>query len=481
MAPWQRELVDSLFGHLKEGCSRRYRVVWLETPRKAGKTTLAAALVLYMLLVDEEHGAEIVICSSSLSRAMNCFDIARQMIENSVAMSSVCTVRNKMISYKNNRVRVVPPTAAVLDGMDVSMAVIDDFQGVAQTDLHDVLKLCTAARKSPIILYLASAGSLNTPAWDLHRYACSVKAGLAKDPDWLVRVFAARPTDDWTDPRIWRSAHPGLGITISESYFRQECVRAMTASGKVDVFRRCFLNIWTAQPASWLDMRKWDRSGRTIDWKEYRGRPCRLGLDLSATKDLTAVAVVFADVDGGYSLMTFAFCPEQAVGRSARRDGVDYRRWVNNGFITPTGGNAVDYSLVLQKIVDLCSVYHVTEVVYDKWCASMLVNSLVEQGIACRGLKQDAASLDPAVREFEKALEDGRLRHDGNPVLRWCTSNVAVEANSTGELRTTKRRSRERIDLTVACLLAVAGHLEERGRSLRAVEVPGQYDETRAE
>lgn len=462
LSPWQRELVTTLFGRINGEGNRQYRVVWLEAPKKAGKTTLAAALVLYMLLVDEEHGAEILVSSSSIAAASVCFNIARMMVENNADMSTVCSIRGKTISYKNNHIRLLSLPSASASGVDLSMAIVDDVQNVTQRDLHQTLMACMAARTNPIIVYLASAGFHETVGWDLHRYACRIKSGGTTDTSWLVRVFAAGTDADWTDPRVWKASHPGLGVTISESFFREQCLRAMAAPGNVDAFRRSFLNVWTAQRTQWLDMARWDRCRQDVDWSFYAARPCRIGLDLSATMDLTAVAVVFADADGGYSLMPFAFCPEEAVEKSSRRDGIDYRSWVDAGFLTASGGNSVDYSLVLQKILYLCEQYNVIEVVYDKWCASMLVNALVERGIACTPIRQDAASLNPAARELESALEEGRLRHDGDPVLRWCASNTRVEANSAGEIKPTKRRSRDRIDVMVACLFALAGHLAER-------------------
>ena len=463
LAPWQQELVSALFGKVRCDGNRQYKVVWLEAPRKAGKTTLAAALMLYMLLVDEEQGAEIAICSSTTASASVCFNIARQMVESNADMSSVCSVRSKSISYKNNHARLA--SASSLRGADLSMAIIDDVQYVTQTDLHETLTLCMAARRNPIILYLASAGSQGALGWDLHRHACSIRKGQTRDPRWLVRIYGAEREDDWTDPRVWKKAHPGLGVTIGESFFRDECIRAMAAPGNVDAFRRSFLNVWTQQSSHWLDMAKWDGCRQAIDWERYAGKPCKVGLDLSATTDLTAIVAVFAETDGGYTLLPFAFCPDEAVGRRSMRDGVDYREWINAGFLTATAGSCIEYAAVLEKVLSLCSEYDVTEVLYDKWCASMLVGGLIGRGIACTPVKQDAASLNPAVRELEKAVEEGRLRHDGNPVLRWCTSNTRVEANAAGDIKPTKRRSRDRIDLTAASLFAIGGHLAERTRA----------------
>ncbi|MGZ9204862.1 MAG: terminase large subunit [Nitrospira sp.] len=456
LASWQKELVTTLFSTLSGDGRRQYKIVWLEAPRKSGKTTLAAALMLYMLLVDEEAGAEIVISSSSSSNAAVCFNIARSMVENDVSMSAVCCIRSRAISYKNNSIRLVSGPARALGGMNLSMAVVDDVQNVLQKDYHETLRCCMAARRSPIILYLASAGyDKSALGWELHRYARSVMDSEIEDRTWLVRIHAAEAEDDWTDPKVWKKSHPGLGLTISEAFIREECIRALRAPGNVDAFRRSFLNVWTEDSQRWLDMEKWDSCQRAINWDQYAGRRCRIGLDLSATTDLTAVVVAFGEADGGYALLPFAFCPEEAVDRRSRRDGVDYRQWVDRGFLTATSGNAVDYLSVQEKILNLCNRYDVVEVLYDKWCASMLVGELLDRGLACLPVKQDSGSMTAAIRELEQVVEDRRLRHDGHPILRWCASNTCIKANSAGEIKPAKHRSRDRIDVAVASMFAL--------------------------
>jgi phage terminase large subunit-like protein len=458
-APWQQDVASALFGTISDGRERQYKVAWLEAPRKSGKTTLAAVLMLYMLLVDEEAGAEIVISSSSTRNAAVCFNIARAMVENNADMSAVCDVRSKAIIYKDNSIRLIPGTAATFSGANPSMVVIDDIQTIPQENVHEQVVCSVAGRASPVILYLAAAGrDSRSPAWELHKYARGVMSGSVRDPTWLARIYGAETTADWTDPRVWKKAHPGVGLTISESTLREECIRALNAPGNVEAFRRSFLNVWTGNDSPWLDMDKWDRCQRKIEWGQYEGRPCRIGLDLSATTDLTAVVVILPEADGDYAVLPIAFCPEGALDRGSRRDGVNYRDWAERGFLMPTAGNTVDYAAVHSTIHALCGRYSVIEVLYDEWAASMLVGSLLERGIACIPVRQDGSRMSAAVRVLERLVENGKVRHDGNPVLRWCVSNTLVTANAAGMSKPTKRRSRDRIDLTVATLLALSGY-----------------------
>jgi phage terminase large subunit-like protein len=63
--------------------------------------------------------------------------------------------------------------------------------------------------------------------------------------------------------------------------------------------------------------------------------------------------------------------------------------------------------------------------------------------------------LSAPTKSLEQAILAKRLRHDGDPVLRWCVSNVAVESDAAGNLKPSKAVSTERIDAVVALIMAV--------------------------
>lgn len=437
--------------------TRRYRFVWLEAPRKSGKTTLSAALMLYMLLIDAEPAAEICISASSVSNGRNSLSIVRSMIENDRDMSLVCTMGSRAICYKNNKIEVLSSGQHTAVGRDVSCAIIDDVQSHISRHAHDNLITSMAARTNPLVFYLSTAGSnCSSLAWELHSYSMRVADGAVNDSSWLAAIFGAKPWDDWTDPAVWRRSHPGINCTVSEAFLREESLRALQSPGFVDPFKRLYLNMWTTKSSKWLDMGSWDAGTIAFHSEDFAGRCCYIGLDLSTTTDLTGLVVIFFDDDGGYTLLPFAFCPGATACRRSTQENMDFAAWQREGFLTVTDGNVVDYRVIRSKILDLSNLYDVREVVYDRWGAAMLINQLVDDGLNCVPVNQDAASLnDPSV-ELEKAVMHNKLRHDGNPVLRWCAENACLEVNADGNMKPSKRRSAERIDLIVAALMGIS-------------------------
>jgi phage terminase large subunit-like protein len=368
LEPWQAELVRRLFGTKRPDGLRQHRSVWLEIPRKAGKSTFAAAVGLYMLVVDPEPGAEIVIAAANAENASVCFNIARDMVERDADLSAVCKVYRRGLVYKDARMHVLSGRQETIHGQNVSCLLFDDVALQPTRELHDSLIASMAARAQPLTLYATSAGwQRSSFAWELHDYAAQVKAGTIDDPTWLVSSFGAAGDDDWTDPAVWRRAHPGIGVSISEEFIEQQCRRAQQTPGFIGSFRQNYLNIWGQEQARWLDMERWDRCGVTpVDPAALAGRECRAGLDLSSTTDLTALVLVFRDDDDGYTVLPYAFCPGEMIEERQRRDRVDYVAWRDQGHLIATEGNTVDHASIRQKVLELARRYHIRELAYDR-------------------------------------------------------------------------------------------------------------------
>lgn len=186
-----------------------------------------------------------------------------------------------------------------------------------------------------------------------------------------------------------------------------------------------------------------------------KGRRCYVGMDLSSTKDLTAIVGVFPDEDS-FDVLAQFFVPKDNIRERSNRDRVPYDRWADEGFLIATPGNVVDYEAVRQTLKDWAAEFDLREIAFDPWNATDLVTRLQAQdGFVCVPMRQGFASLSAPTKSLEKAILSKRLRHDGHPVLRWNISNIAVETDPTGNLKLSKKVSTERIDGAAALVMAV--------------------------
>jgi phage terminase large subunit-like protein len=136
--------------------------------------------------------------------------------------------------------------------------------------------------------------------------------------------------------------------------------------------------------------------------------------------------------------------------------------------MTATPGAVVDESFIKHDILNYSQLYNLVEVAYDPWNASSIAGDLREtHGINMVEHRQGYASMSEPSKEFEKLIISKKIRHDGNPVLRWCVDNLAVTTDAAGNVKPAKDKARERIDAAVATIMAVGrGIVHYQSRSV---------------
>jgi phage terminase large subunit-like protein len=178
-------------------------------------------------------------------------------------------------------------------------------------------------------------------------------------------------------------------------------------------------------------------------------------MDLSTTTDLTALVGVFPD-EHGFDVLAQFFVPEERIRERSLRDHVPYDEWARQGVLTATPGAVVDYEAVRRALQGWAAEFAVQMVAFDPWNATDLVTRLQQQdGLTCVSMRQGFATLSAPTKALEQAILGRRLRHAGDPVLRWNVGNVAVESDPAGNLKPSKTKSTERIDGVVALIMAV--------------------------
>src|SRR5678815_5980133 len=138
-------------------------------------------------------------------------------------------------------------------------------------------------------------------------------------------------------------------------------------------------------------------------------------MDLSSTKDLTAIVAVFPDEDG-FDVLAQFFVPQDNIRERATRDRVPYDQWAREGHLISTPGNVVDYEAVRQTLKDWAAEFQVREIAFDPWNATDLVTRLQEQdGFTCVPMRQGFTSLSAPTKSLEKAVLSLSLIHISEP------------------------------------------------------------------
>jgi phage terminase large subunit-like protein len=466
---WQSSLIEDVFNTLDVNGNRQYRTVFVEVPRKNGKTTLAAAIALYLLFADGESAAEVYGAAHDRDQAGLVFGAAAGMVRESGLSDRLKVIDStKRITYelRNSFYRAIPSDAAGAFGFNASGILFDEFHTQRNRELYDALVTSTGAREQPLTFIITTAGyDVNSVCYELHDYALKVGSGVIEDPTFYPVIYAADEEDDWTDPEVWKKANPSLGVTITEEFLKAECERATQVPAFQNTFRRLYLNQWTSQEERWLDIRAWDDSSGMVRPEELEGRKCYAGLDLASTTDIAALCLVFG-VDEHYEVLPFFFIPKEGMLERSRRDKVPYEKWAREGLINTTPGNVIDYGFIREKIKELNTRYNVREIAYDRWGAVQLSQDLEGEGFTVVPFGQGFASMSPPTKELLTLVLGKKLVHGGNPVLRWMADNMVVKQDPAGNVKPDKAKSTQRIDGMVALIMALDRATRHEGKDV---------------
>ncbi len=472
LLPWQRDdLLRPVFGwkHAKTGL-RRYRTVYVEIPRKNGKSSVCAGIALYLLLADGEAGAEVYSCAADREQATIVFSIAQEMSEQHESL------RQRIKHYRTSKTllngsqsatyKAISADAFTKHGLNAHGIIFDELHAQPNRDLWDVMTTSTGSREQPLTVAITTAGhDRNSVCWEMHQYAEQVRDGIIQDDTFMPLIYAAGPDDDWTKRATWIKANPSLGETVSFDYMKQKCDEAQNSAAKENVFKRLHLNIWTQQDVRWLRMTDWDACASQR--ADLDGKPCYAGLDLASTTDIASMVLVFPDDDGACDLVSFFWIPEHAATQRERRNRELYLAWIKSEHMRATPGNIIDYDIIRRDINGIAKQYDIREIAVDRWNSTQLQTQLDGDGFDVMGFGQGYASMSAPTKEFEKLVIGGKLRHGDNPVMRWMAANVAVETDAAGNLKPSKRKSLEKIDGVVAAVMGIGRAMVQHGKSGR--------------
>lgn len=479
LEPWEVALIGNIFGWLDKDGYRRFREVLLYVPRKNGKTPIGAGLVDRVLFKDREPGAEIYGVADSYTRAGYVFAHAAGMVRRNPKLLERCQIfkgASKAIQLRDHVdnvddlsvYRLISGEQGVGHGQLLHMAVVDELHLQPNRELVDSLSTATASkgRRQPLLIYLTTADHLRPSICnEIYEYACRVRDGL-KSPKFLPMIYEASRDEDWTDEKVWERVNPNLDVSVSREYLRAECQKAIDAPANENRFRRLHLNIRTEQDVRFIAMDRWDACGQAdVDAEALKGKDCWGGLDLAATRDCTALALLFPDAEDGFDLLLYFWLPSATAERRSPRVRALYEQWVRDGLIVATHGDVTDYAVVRRDINALADKYSIRDIGVDRTFQGVqLCTELIGDGFSIGAFGQGFGSMCAPTVRFEELVREGKLRHGANPVLRWMASNMSVDVHVSGEIKPSRDKSSEKIDGMVAAIMALGRAMLRDGK-----------------
>ena len=473
LLPWQEKIIRDVFGTVRDDdlSMRQYTTAYIEIPKKNGKSELGAAIALNMLINDDEWKAEVYSCASDRQQAAIVFDVAVDMVRQSPALMKrvkiIPSTRRMIYQPTGSIYQVLSSEVATKHGLNVSACIFDELHTQPTRALYDVMTQGSGdARRQPLWFLLTTAGTdRNSICWEVHQKALDILEGRKIDPRFYPVLFGLPDDADWTSEENWYRANPSLDHTITIDKVRDAFRKAQETPADENQFRQLRLNQWVKQSVRWMPMDKWDECGGVVDPYALEGRVCYAGLDLSSTSDLTTLVLVFPPTseDEPYIALPFFWLPEETLSLRVRRDHVPYDQWAKRGFIQTTEGNVVHYGFIERFICELGERYNIREIAHDRWNATMMVQTLEDDGFTMVPFGQGFKDMSPPTKELMRIVLEHKLCHGGHPVLRWNMDNAYVRTDPAGNLKLDKEKSTEKVDGAVALVMALDRAMKNQG------------------
>jgi phage terminase large subunit-like protein len=471
---------------------RRFTKAYIQIPKKNGKTQLIAGLALYMLLCDNEPGAEVYVAAADREQARILFNAAKAMVEANPQLKKRCVVyRNKIerVDDPNAFFQVLSAEAATKHGPNIHCLIIDELHAQPDRELFETLTRGVIARRQPLILEITTAGDDDESiCYEEYDYALRVLHDKIQDERHLPVIFEAKPDDDFTDRAVWARVNPGLGVTIDRTQFEGLAREAQNDPRKLNDFLRFNLNRWVNQAVAWIPTDWYDACKEPIaSDAELAKLPVAGGLDLAQKIDLAAFVLTFrhplttthtidvvpgdpetegpkaVDLNYRITILPFFWIPKDTMVEREKQDGVPYAEWARLKIVTPTDGSIIDYSRIYAdittKILPRFPKLRRGVIGYDPAFATDIAQQLRKfsgRKEWCLEVLQNYQHLSESCYVMEALIKAGRVSHGGHRVLRNHFGNVAVKMDDARRIRPVKpKQSGKHIDGVVASLMGL--------------------------
>lgn len=478
--PWQvAYILAPVFGWVRfdEDADRWVRVIrelYVDIPRKNGKSTTLGGIAIYMTAADGEAGAEVIAAATTTAQAGFVFAPIKAMCDKAPALKGHLKafagriVHDASASY----FQAISSVADAQHGANIHCAVIDELHVHKSAEMVETLETGTGSRDQPLIATITTAddGRPGTIYARKRKRVDQLAARVLIDPTTYGVVWAASVDDDPFVEATWRKANPGFGISPTRSYLAKEAARAKDSPADLAKFLRLHLGIRTKQETKYIELPRWDASAGMVREEALKGRKCHGGLDLASVNDLAAVCWDFPDGDSHELLWRF-WLPEDRMKDLSRRTAGEADVWVREGHLTLTPGNVIDNDFIVESIKRDAGTFDVQTIGFDRWGSNDVVRRLGDEGLTCVPIGQGYASMSAPLKEILRLVLSERYTHGGNPVMRWMVDNLAVTMDASGNVKPDKARAAEKIDGVSAAVTAMA-------EVMGAVEAEEQVDTT---
>lgn len=454
LEPWQKYFLSCVFGIVDSNGNRQFREIVLIMGRKQGKSLLAGAIEVKIAFTEREAGMQIYNLAPKLEQAHIIFNVAYNMIDRVPSLAKRMRKRRADMYFPswNCTLKPIAFNSKKSDGFNPSAVTYDEFaawEGDRGLAMYNVMLSAQGARKQPLNIACSTANYIDDGLYDeLMARSTSVLLGTSEETRLLPFIYMVDDVKKWDDMNELKKAMPNLGISVSYEFIEEEIRKAKGSHDYKLEFMTKYCNVKQNSISAWLSSQEIKKTiCEKLDPEDFRGCYGVGGIDLSRTTDLTAASIVIRKNGLDYVFTQF-FMPENKIDELSDRDHIRYRKFVDLGFLTPSGQNFVRYEDVSDWFKMMRDKYEIVCCVvgYDRYSSQYLVDKMQNDGYQMDDVIQ-GTNLTSIIDEFGGLLRDGVVRTGTNGLLQSHFASVALKkVANDNRVRPEKVDQRKHID-----------------------------------
>lgn len=459
---------------------RRFRESYIQLARRSGKTFISGMLGIFFSGFFPYNYTKILCAATGLQQAHICFSEIAKFISQDPQLCKMYGMSRGRGAFTEGTIRCaktgneiseVSRNIESREGTENILSIVDEIHVHPTNKVYQICFLGQANVPNALTSAISTAGfDLNSFGHEHYLLCKGVLQGSIPKETQFVYITEPDEGDDYKDWHTWAKASPlqmfnedGFINTQYKDRYQEMATTAFTKGGQDLVsFITKMCNVWcTPMENTLVNFDKFRNCGKAdIPWDSLKGRSCYIGMDLSQSNDLTAVAFLFPPETEGEKpiVKTLAYIPIKTLEAHERKDKAPYRIWVKQNLVrvtTTLQGLKTDHKYILEDIRHYINGYNlnVNGIGYDPYGMGALLQELEAFDTEIVSITQSALSLSESILDFKATVSgEGVLYDKSNGLIIWSANNAKLESNPDGMVKLYKEAPGKRIDVMAAII-----------------------------
>lgn len=468
---YQREFIRNVF-KTKNG-KRPIRLGLISLGRKNAKTSTICMILLAMMTVKglAKPNAQIASGGKSREQASVIFELMKKMIQFSPELSKrlkIIDSKKKIINMKNGcEYTALSSDAGNALGKSLYMYVHDETANLKEdSKFPEACMSSQLAYDDALSIHISTIGA--SDVYYFNQLIEQYKDNRNKSVHCVYYTIPENAEGIYTDPKVWALANPALNHFLSETSMRAYAEQAVLIPSKRAYFLNFLCNQKISSEESFMQNSDWTAIQEDFDYSDFYGLDAVAAVDLSlGAYDFTSLVIIVKVGDNQFKALPYTFSAKGSIETNEARLKAPLQAWSmdESAHYYLSGGRTFDWEVMSKHFVEILSNFNIIKIGVDayRWEDIQREFNKLDYDAPVEKLRQNYAHFNSYVSALENMVYDGKLRHNGNPLLGFGMASAVLIPDREGNKKIFKRSQNTAIDPAIA--LCMASYMAETNLS----------------